>query len=109
MMEQIKTLKEALSSKDAALELMKEKLKEAAQAQAENLSDSLKQAAQEQVNNLGAQLAEARAKIEADEGKKNGIIEAQNKEIASLAEILKHSRQKLDDALHHRAQAELQL
>lgn len=107
MMAQIKDLKEALSSKDAALELMKEKLQEAALAQADKLSESLKEKAQEQVTKLGEVMAEARAAMEASEANKNKIIQAQQKEIAQLYDTLKHARSKLDDAMHLRAETEL--
>lgn len=75
---------------------MKEKLAEAAKAQAEklteDLSDKLKEAAQEQITNLGNALAEARANLDQEKQRQNAVIEAQLKEIASLTDTLKLSR-----------------
>lgn len=92
---------------------MKEKLAEAAKAQAEKLTeglgDTLKEAAQEQISNLGNMLAEARAELDSEKQKQTAAIEAQQKEIAALMDALKLSREKLDDALHHRAKVEAQL
>lgn len=95
MLEQIQNLKEALTDKDKAMELMKEKLTELAK---EKAMEMVKEKLGENAGEIAGNLVEGAASKIGMGAQKNAAIAKQSEEIGVLLDTLNHCRKKMDEA-----------